>query len=198
MNNKNNASLVRTSRKVHRFIATALFLLFLLIPVTGLMLGWKKNTGEILLPVSHEGTTSNTEEWLSYDTLKNVALKALRDYAGEDISTELDRIDARPSAGMVKYVFKDHYWEVQLDAANANILSVSKRRSDIVENIHDGSILDKAFKTERGIFKIIYTSLIGLALLTLAVTGFWLWYGPRLIRKNKKKDRSLDTSSRRM
>ena len=190
MNNKNNASLIRTSRKIHRFIAAALFLLFIIIPITGLLLGWKKNTGEILLPVSHAGTTSNTEEWLSYDTLKNVALNALRDYAGENISTELDRIDARPSIGMVKYVFKDHYWEVQLDAATAGILSVSKRRSDIIENIHDGSIMDKVFKTENGIFKIIYTSLIGSTLLILALTGFWLWYGPRMIRKNKNKGRA--------
>ncbi|HDZ41665.1 MAG TPA: PepSY domain-containing protein [Bacteroidetes bacterium] len=185
MDNKKNASIIKTSRQIHRVLAAGLFILFLLIPATGIILGWKKNTGNLILPRSYEGITTNTAEWLSYDTLKIVAFEALLDYTGKNVSTELDRIDARPSKGMVKFVFTDHYWEVQLDAATAEILNISKRRSDIVENIHDGSILDNIFNTGDGLFKIIYTSLAGLALLILAITGFWLWYGPKLIKKNK-------------
>ncbi|MDT8401503.1 MAG: PepSY domain-containing protein [Bacteroidales bacterium] len=190
MNNRQNASIIKTSRKIHRVIAAGLFILFLLIPVTGIILGWKKNTGDIILPRSYEGSTTNTAEWLSYDTLEMVACKALLDYAGKNISTDLDRIDARPSKGMVKFIFTDHYWEVQLDAATAEILNISKRRSDIIENIHDGSILDKIFRTEEGVFKILYTSLVGLSLLALAITGFWLWYGPKLMKMNKRNDNS--------
>lgn len=186
MNKKEQASLIRYARKVHRSMAAGLFVLFLIISVTGILLGWKKNT-DILLPSSHSGSSVNTADWLSFDSLKTVAYNVLPEYAGEDISVNLDRIDARPDKGMVKFVFTDHYWEVQLDAATAEVLNVSQRRSDIIENIHDGSILDYAFNTRGGIFKLIYTSIIGLTLLIFTLTGFWLWYGPKLMRKKNIK-----------
>ncbi len=179
------ASLIRTARKIHRVLAASLFIFFLLVPLTGLLLGWKKNSGDLLLPRSYAGTTTETGQWLSYDSLKVVAFKTLHDSLGRGISTELERIDARPPQGMVKFVFKDHYWEIQLDASTSEVLNVSKRRSDIIENIHDGSILDHLFKTRDGFFKLVYTSIIGLTLLTLAITGFCLWYGPKTIRKRK-------------
>ncbi|MBS0011304.1 MAG: PepSY domain-containing protein [Bacteroidales bacterium] len=187
MNNKQNTSLVRTSRKIHRKLAVSSFLLFILISVTGVLLGWKKHSSDIILPHSFEGTSTNTGEWLSFDSLKTVAFNTLRDSIGLGLSTELERIDARPSKGMVKFVFLNHYWEVQLDAATAGVLSVAKRRSDFIENIHDGSILDYIFKTRDGFFKVIYTSILGLLLLSFTITGFWLWYGPRKIKKNKRK-----------
>ncbi|MFO7755665.1 MAG: PepSY-associated TM helix domain-containing protein [Bacteroidales bacterium] len=186
MDIKQQASLLRTTRKIHRFFAASLFILFLFIAVTGILLGWKKNV-DTLLPESRTGTSINTADWLSFDSLRAVAFETLRDSAGSHISIELNRIDARPSSGMVKFVFKDHYWEVQLDAATAKVLNVSQRKSDIIENIHDGSIIDYALKTESGIFKLIYTTIIGLALLTFTLTGIWLWYGPKLIRNTKKR-----------
>ncbi|MEA1887236.1 MAG: PepSY domain-containing protein [Bacteroidota bacterium] len=187
MNTTKHASLVRTARKIHRVLAASLFILFLLLPTTGIMLGWKKNSGDLLLPRSYKGATPNTDYWLSFDSLKTVALKTLSDSIGAEISTELERIDARPSQGMVKFVFRDHYWEVQLDASTAKVLTVSKRRSDIIENIHDGSILDHLFKTRDGFFKVVYTSIIGLTLLTLSLTGFCLWYVPKIIRKKRRE-----------
>ena len=36
------------------------------------------------------------------------------------------------------------------------------------------------------IIKLVYTSIMGLALIIFTLTGFWLWYGPKLIKKNKK------------
>ncbi len=193
MNTKQQASLIRTARKIHRFFAAGLFFIFLIIAVTGMLLGWKKNM-DTLLPESQTGSSANTADWLSFDRLRAVAFETLSDSVGSDISSELDRIDARPSRGMVKFVFKDHYWEVQLDAATAEVLNVSQRKSDIIENIHDGSIIDYAFNTTSGgIFKLIYTSITGLALLTFTLSGFWLWYGPKIIKNNKirgKRDSS--------
>jgi uncharacterized iron-regulated membrane protein len=60
---------------------------------------------------------------------------------------------------------------------------VESRRSDFVENIHDGSILDRLLQTN-GIIKLIYTSIMGLALIIFVVTGFWLWYGPKRMRRH--------------
>ena len=154
----NNSSILRTVRKIHRLLATTSFLLLLVISVTGILLGWKKHTGDFIQPEIHEGISVNTSEWLSFDSLKTVAMEALHNSAGPGVSTALDRIDARPSKGMVKFIFTDHYWEVQVDAATGDILHVSKRNSDIIENIHDGSILDHLFRTREGYFKLIYLS----------------------------------------
>lgn len=93
---------------------------------------------------------------------------------------------------MVKFVFIDHYWGIQLDGATGKLLHIERRNSDILENIHDGSILDYYFGTTGEQFKLVYTSIMGLALLTFTITGFWLWYGPKVLRiKNKKLIKQL-------
>ena len=98
-------------------------------------------------------------------------------------SLQLERIDIRPDKGSVKFVFDYDYIGLQLDGATGQLLHIDKRRSDFVENIHDGSILDRYFKTTGGQIKLIYTSIMGLALLLFTITGFWLWYGPKKMRK---------------
>jgi len=47
-------------------------------------------------------------------------------------------------------------------------------------------VLDKYFGTKGGQIKLFYTSVMGLALLVFTVTGFWLWYGPKRMRKAAK------------
>lgn len=88
---------------------------------------------------------------------------------------------------MVKFVFNDDYWEIQLDGTSGKVLLIARRRSDFIENIHDGTILDVIFGTEDGQLKLTYTTIMGLSLITLTVTGFWLYYGPKRLRELKKK-----------
>jgi uncharacterized iron-regulated membrane protein len=83
--------------------------------------------------------------------------------------------------------FIDHYWGIQLDGATGELLHIERRRSDFIENIHDGSIMDYLFETNDEQVKLVYTSIMGLALLTFCVTGIWLWYGLKRIRKMKAK-----------
>ena len=45
----------RWYRKIHRWIASGLFVFFFFIAVTGLLLGWKKNSNGYLLADSHAG-----------------------------------------------------------------------------------------------------------------------------------------------
>ena len=160
-----------------------LFIFFLFISVTGLMLGWKKHSGGLILPESYKGTSSDLKDWLPIDSLHNTACSILHDSLSPDLSLELERIDIRKDKGMVKFVFKDHYYGIQLDGATGNLLHIETRRSDIIENIHEGSILDHYFETSNEQIKLVYTSIMGLALLTFTVTGFWLWYGPKRMRK---------------
>ncbi len=88
---------------------------------------------------------------------------------------------------MVKIVFADHYWAVQLDASTGQILHIEKRRADFIENLHDGSYFDKLTGNDGQVFKLGYTSIMGLSLLMLTISGFWLWYNPKRIRKKKQE-----------
>ena len=180
---KNYAKTLRTVRKIHRTAGALLFSFFFIIAITGLLLGWKKNSNGIILPNSYQGTSINLRYWLPLDTLQQIAFKTLQDSIDDNIDLNLQRIDARPKKGMIKFVFDNHYWGIQLDGATGNVLAITKRRSDFFENIHDGSILDIIFGTKGEIIKLFYTSIMGIALLIFTITGFWLWYGPKLMRK---------------
>jgi hypothetical protein len=120
---------------------------------------------------------------MSIDSLNNIASNILHDSISSDLSTQIDRIDIRKEKGMVKFIYENHYWGIQLDGATGKLLNISTRRSDFIENIHDGSIFDTYLGTSNGQIKLVYTSIMGLALLTFTITGFWLWYGPKRIRQ---------------
>jgi len=183
-----SANLIRVLRKIHRTIAIFLFAFFLVVSITGLLLGWKKNSWGLILPPTSKGISSDLKTWLPFDSLQTIAIKTLHDSVSPKLSTELERIDARPQKGMVKFVFADDYWEVQLDGTNGKVLLVDRRRSDIIENIHDGTILDVLFNTKKDQYKLSYTTIMGLSLLMLTLSGFWLWYGPKRLRKKKRMD----------
>ncbi|HMI77408.1 MAG TPA: PepSY-associated TM helix domain-containing protein [Ferruginibacter sp.] len=183
-----SANLIRVLRKIHRTIAIFLFAFFLVVSITGLLLGWKKNSWGLILPPTSKGISPDLKTWLPFDSLQTIAIKTLHDSVSPELSTELERIDARPQKGMVKFVFADDYWEVQLDGTTGKVLLVARRRSDIIEHIHDGTILDVLFNTKKDQFKLSYTTIMGLSLLMLTLSGFWLWYGPKRLRKKKRMD----------
>lgn len=187
MQRKRQASILRGVRKIHRTLGATLFLLFLVVSLSGLLLGWKKNTGGYILPESARGTSAELSTWQPLDTLQSIAFSALRGTVDKDINLDLQRIDARPEKGMVKFVFDNHYWGVQLDGSTGKVLAITRRRSDLVENIHDGSVLDLIFGTQGEILKLCYTSIMGLSLLGFTITGFWLWYGPKVMRRTHRR-----------
>ncbi len=180
------ARLLRLFRKLHRTIGALLFVFFFIVSITGLLLGWKKHTGGIILPPTSKGVSPDLATWLPFDSLHTIAIQTLRDSIGADLSPELERIDARPQKGSVKFVFVNHYSEVQLDGTTGKVLLISHRTSDLIENIHDGSILDFAFGTEDEQVKLGYTTVMGLSLLGLSLSGFWLWYGPKRLRRRQR------------
>jgi uncharacterized iron-regulated membrane protein len=178
------AGILRSFRSVHRKFGIALFAFFFIVGVTGLLLGWKKHSGGIIQAKSQQGTSADFSKWLSLQELNDIAEQVLKDSAGQDFSAEVDRIDIRKDKGIVKFNYLNHFSEIQLDGATGKVLSVNHRRSDFIEKIHDGSILDFYLKTSDGQIKLFYTSLMGLGLIVFTITGFWLWYGPKRMRKN--------------
>ncbi|WP_291965962.1 PepSY-associated TM helix domain-containing protein [Maribacter sp.] len=182
---KRQAKLLRNFRKAHRITGAALFIFFFVISITGLLLGWKKHSGDLILSKSYAGVSTNLKHWLPIDSLHTIANTYLLDSISSELSTEIDRIDIRKNKGMVKFVYTDHIWSLQIDGTTGKVLHVERRYSDVIEKIHDGSFLDELLGTSNKQIKVFYTSFMGLALLLFTITGFWLWYGPKRMKRNK-------------
>ncbi|MBL7649196.1 MAG: PepSY domain-containing protein [Candidatus Hydrogenedentes bacterium] len=185
---------IRIARKIHRTMGIVLFALFIVVAVTGLLLGWKKHSGGLILPRSHTGVSTDMTKWLSIDELTRRAFRIAREKIDPDMSLALERIDIRPEKGMVKYVFLDAYWGVQLDCTTGELLHIERRRSDFIENIHDGSIFDHYLGTSNEQIKVACTTVGGSALLMFSVTGFWLWVGPKRLRAGRRASRTTASS----
>ena len=182
---RRRAKVLKIARKIHRTTGAFLFAFFFVVACTGLLLGWKKNSGGLILAKTHQGSSADLKEWLPIHILHGKAIAVLRESVSPDLSLELERIDIRPDQGAVKFVFTEHYWGVQLDGATGEVLHLERRRADFVENVHDGSILDYLAGTSGEKIKLAYTSVMGVALLTFTTTGFWLWYGPKRFRAKR-------------
>lgn len=159
---------------------------FFLVSITGLLLGWKKNSGGVLLAKSHTGRSTDPKDWLPLHLLQEHALRHARERISPDYAPKIDRIDARPDKGMVKFVFVEAYWGVQIDMTTGELLYLERRTADLIENIHDGSVLDYLAGTD-GQIKLIYTSIMGGSLFLFVVTGFWLWYGPKSFKRHRDR-----------
>ena len=70
-------------------------------------------------------------------------------------------------------------WEIQIDAATAEILQVAYRRSDLIETIHDGSFFHDNIK----LWVFFPTAII---LFAMWLTGSYLFVLPVLSRRRKR------------
>jgi uncharacterized iron-regulated membrane protein len=84
----------------------------------------------------------------------------------------LDRLDVRPSDGLVKVRYKDRVvTEVTLDLATGSVLHLGERNDVFLEKLHSGEIFG-----DRG---ILLSDAAAIALTLLLLSGYWLWLYPR-------------------
>lgn len=178
------AKRLRAFRKVHSVMGAWLFLLFFIIAVSSILLAWKKHSGGWIQQTTQTGVSSDLKDWLPLDSLHNIAMKVYHDSIEAKAPIAFDRIEIRKENGVAKFLFNDRFIGIQLDGTTGALLLIEQRRSDIIESIHDGSILDWLFQTNTDVFKIIYSTVNGIALLLFTITGFWLWYGPKRLSKS--------------
>ncbi len=168
---------LRKFRALHRLIGITLALLLIISATTGVFLALKKEVA-LLQPPTAKGISQEMDKWKSLSEIDSLAKLALYSAHPDHSNNPVDRIDARPSKGIIKVLFKNGYWEVQIDPVSGEIKSIAKRHSDWIEALHDGSIVNN-------LFKLISMNFLGFGLLALITTGIWLWYGPKKIRKKK-------------
>lgn len=169
---------LRNFRVYHRYLGLVIGAFVLISSVTGILLGWKKDV-DLLQPPTQKGVSTDLQQWLPLADLATLSIAGL-DSAAAVQNNPIDRIEARLDKGIVKTIFKEGSWEVQLDASTGQVLSVARRHSDWIEKIHDGSIISD-------LFKLISMNVLGFGLLVLTVTGFFLWFYPRKIRQIKSE-----------
>lgn len=178
--NKTLAQSVRWYRKAHRFVAIPLLLFIVIMSISGFLLTWKD---ELQLKPS-SGSSSGKGKLISLSQIEETAIHYVDSLK---LSNVINRIDYRPNKGIAKIRFEHHFTELQIDCYTGAIISQKTRTADIIEMIHDGSIIDYLFNGKEHPTKLFYSSIISLGLLFLSISGFWLWLKPKQIKKNKLK-----------
>lgn len=170
----------RWYRKIHRYIAIPLVAFMFILGATGLLLTWKD---ELQLKPKSQKALNQELELISLDSIQAIAINYVNLH---NLSSEINRIDYRPSKGIAKIRFETHFTEIQIDCYSGAILSNKTRTADIIEMIHDGSILDYLFENNSKPIKLFYSTVSSLGLMLLAFSGFWLWLKPRQIKRKKR------------
>lgn len=158
------------NRRLHRWGAVAVALPFLLVICSGLLLQVKKQVPWVQPP---EHRVAGAVPTLGLpDVLARVQAVP---QAGIRTWDDVDRVDVRPSKGILKVVGTSR-WEVQMDLATGAVLQVAYRRSDLIESLHDGSFFHDRVK-------LLVFLPAGLIVLALWVTGIYLWLLPIRARR---------------
>jgi len=176
-----NKFLNRWSRKLHRWGAIICAAPLLLVVITGLLLQVKKQVPWVQ-PATAKG--SGKEPSVSMAEV----LSAAKSVPEAEIAGwgDIDRLDVRPGKGVIK-IRSNNRWEIQIDAASAEILQVKFRRSDFIESLHDGSWFHDGAK-----LWVFFPN--GLILLALWITGIYLWLLPWLTRRRNRRRRAAAES----
>lgn len=161
------------NRRLHRWGAVAVAVPFLLVLCTGLLLQLKKQLPWVQPPERRGATTAPA---LSLPEV--LARAAAVEGAGIRGWEDVERIDVRPDRGLVKVVARSR-WEVQLDAHSGAVLQAAVRRSDLIEQLHDGSWFHASAKT------LVFLP-AALVVLGLWVTGMYLWLLPIRARRAQR------------
>lgn len=166
--------LSRLNRLVHRWASFVFAIPLIVIIVSGVILQLKKDV-DWVQPPTRKG--SNPQPEISFDRILKVAKTVPQAKVGA--WDDIDRLDVRPGKGIVKVRAKSR-WEIQIDTHTTEIVQVAYRRSDLIEEIHDGSF----FSSDVKLWVFLPTPLI---LLLLWCTGLYLFILPYTVKWRRKK-----------
>lgn len=170
------------NRKLHYWGSALIAIPLLLVIGSGIVLQLKKHWSWVQ-PVEYRG-----REKAPHIELTDI-LNALKTTSHPDVSVrgweDVKRLDVRPDRGVAKATLMND-WEVQIDTTDGRVMQVAYRRSDWLEAIHDGSIINDTYK-----MWVVFPSAI--VLLFLWGSGLWMWLWPFL---NRRKVRARKAAAR--
>jgi hypothetical protein len=149
----------------------------LLVVCSGILLQVKKQVVWVQ-PPTQRGVASRPE--ISFERILE-AVRAVPE-AGVHGWGDVERLDVQVARGMVKVQCASR-WEVQVDTRTAEVLQVAYRRSDLIEQLHDGSFFGQTVK-----MWVFLPS--GVILLGLWLTGVYLWGLPLVARRRGRSRRA--------
>jgi uncharacterized iron-regulated membrane protein len=153
----------------HRWIGITIGLVLLVSAATGFLLLIKKRAA-CIQPPTHVGAAGDPEQYRPlhevYAAVFALGLPQLRSEA------DIERVDFRPDKRMHKVHSHRDYVEVQVDAVTLQTHGPSVRRSDWIEQLHDGTLVG-------GWMHDWVMPLVAVSLLALALTGYALWLWPK-------------------
>lgn len=172
------------SRRLHRWGAVAVGLPFLVVIASGLLLQVKKQVPWVQPAEQRTAVSVPTLTWEGI-----LAAAQALPQAGVTTWEDIDRLDVRPSKGIVKVITKSR-WELQLALEDGRVLQTAYRRSDLIEQLHDGSFFGDPAK-----LWIFLPS--GLVVFGLWLTGLYLFVLPIMTkRKRERLATSASTAAR--
>ncbi len=162
-------------RKAHYWGSLIIALPTLIMITTGILLLVKKEF-QWIQPPSQKGISQDA---VPTQTFEQLFLQVqLTPQMEVEKWSDLQRVEVKPGKGVVKFI-SINYWELQLDTHTGAMLSLAKRRSGIIESIHDGSWFTPWMK--------LWVFLpVGLLLIGLWLTGIYLFFLP-IFRKKRKQ-----------
>jgi uncharacterized iron-regulated membrane protein len=163
------------TRKTHYWGAFIILLPVLIISITCIFLQLKKEIYWIQPPTVSGDLPNNPS--ISFEEILEAA-KTVKETNIESWN-DIDRLDVRIDKGIVKVRTKNR-WEVQIDTYSGEVVQVAYRRSDIIEELHDGSWFHENVK-----LLIFLPS--GIILFLLWITGFYMVLIPYLSKWKKRK-----------
>ena len=166
----------RVNRSTHKWTGIIIAIPFLIILITGILLLLKKEI-EYIQPASMKGSAKNYPN-ISFEQILVLAKSVPQ--ANINSWQQIDRLDVRPSKGIIKVRAKS-LWEIQIDLATGKILKVAYRRSDIIEKLHD-------FTYWQDSANLWFTLPIAITILLISGTGIFLFFQPYYKRyKNRQR-----------
>jgi len=168
-------------RKIHYWGSIIIAIPIVIMIGSGLLLQVKKEFDWIQPPTErgiHTDVPTATFQKM-FEAAKTVEVAEITTWE------DLDRFDMKPDKGSAKIVSKNR-WEIQVDVNTAEVLSVTYRRSDLFEQIHDGSWFADWIK--------LWVFLpVGIILFFLWITGLYLFIRTEYKQWEKRKNKKLKT-----
>jgi uncharacterized iron-regulated membrane protein len=165
--------LTTLNRKIHRWGSILIAVQLVIVLVSGVLLLLKKEFSWIQPP-----TVKGEQKRLALEFDQILAVARTIPETQIETWANVDRLDVRPGKGMVKVRAKNR-WEIQIDANMGAVLQVSYRRSDLIENIHDGSFFGDYVK----LLVFLPSALVAIA---LWITGMVLFFHPYQVKWKRR------------